>query len=257
MIISIIKGGLGNQMFQYSAGKAIAQSDDLYLDISFYNNQLGSTPRNYSLNVFPNLKANIYSGQQNGLPFVRFMEPERYLSIPSYPDKNTCLDGYFQSEKYFKNISDVLKNDFAPTESIKEKLISKCPEIIGNSVSLHVRRTDYTKYSHIHPLQTFDYYFDALKMIGKFDHLYIFSDDIGWCKENIKTPKTTYVEGNSDIEDLWLMSMCKNHIIANSTFSWWGAWLSNSNKVIAPKNWFGQAGPKFWNDIYCEDWITL
>lgn len=257
MIVVKLQGGLGNQLFQYSAGKALSLNDNLYLDVSFYNYQHGITPRKYSLNGFPNLNANIYSGQQNGMPFIKINEPQRYEPLQNFVDKNIYLDGYFQTDKYFKNVSSLLKHDLGPSIDTTENLIRKYPNVVGNSVSLHVRRTDYIKASHVHPLQTIDYYYDGLKMIGKFDHIYIFSDDIEWCKENLKTPRTSYVEGNSDLEDLWLMSMCKNHIIANSSFSWWGAWLSDSKKVIAPKNWFGSAGPKYWNDIYCENWVVL
>lgn len=257
MIVVKLQGGLGNQMFQYSAGKALALNNNLYLDVSFYNNQHGITPRKYGLDIFPNLNGQIYSGHQNGMPFIKINEPQIFEPLSSYIDKNVYLDGYFQTEKYFKNVSNSLKNDFAPAKDISEKLIAKYPSVIQNSVSLHVRRTDYLKASHVHHVQSIDYYYDGLKAVGKFDHLYIFSDDIEWCKENLKIPRTTYVEGNSDVEDLWIMSMCKNHIIANSSFSWWGAWLSESKKVIAPKNWFGPSGPKYWNDIYCENWIVL
>ena len=257
MIVVKLQGGLGNQMFQYSAGRSLAQNNELYLDTTFYNNQHGVTPRSYSLNVFPNLKSEIYKGQQNGTPFIKLCEPQTFKPFPIVSDKNIYLDGYFQTEKYFKEISNALREDFSPSLETRKKLEQKYPESIGNSISLHVRRTDYTKYSHVHTVQSLDYYYDALKTIGKFDQLYIFSDDIAWCKENIRAPRTTYIEGNTDVEDLWLMSMCDNHIIANSSFSWWGAWLSKSKKVIAPKCWFGISGPKDWNDIYCVDWIVL
>lgn len=257
MIVVKLQGGLGNQMFQYSAGYALAKDTDLYLDTSFYNNQDGITPRQYNLHQFPKLKANLYSRQQNGKPFVRITEPESYQPIPMFSEQNIYLDGYFQTEKYFKYARDAICLAFSPDDNVIEGFKAKYSHLNGNTVSLHVRRTDYINVSHVHTLQSLDYYYDALKIIGKFDQLYVFSDDIAWCKDNLKIPRTTYVEGNSDVEDMWLMSMCNNHVIANSSFSWWGAWLSKSKKIVAPKNWFGPGGPKYWNDIYCEDWIVL
>jgi hypothetical protein len=128
-----------------------------------------------------------------------------------------------------------------------------------NTCSIHVRRGDYIGLQNFHPVQPVSYYEEAVKIVGDDKHFLIFSDDINWCKENFTFLKNkTFVLNNLDYEDLYLMSMCKNNIISNSTFSWWGAWLNrNENKqVIIPSKWFGISYSHLnTNDLYCEGWI--
>ena len=126
-----------------------------------------------------------------------------------------------------------------------------------NTVSLHVRRTDYVNLQNYHPIAAIQYYKDALDLI-EHDKVVVFSDDINWCKKNFKFNNMVFIEGNSNIEDLYLMSMCNNNVIANSSFSWWAAWLNKNEykKIVAPKVWFGPAAPSD-KDIIPDTWIKI
>ncbi len=131
-----------------------------------------------------------------------------------------------------------------------------------NTCSIHVRRGDYLNSPNHHPVQNMNYYMKAIKQMPKDSIFLIFSDDISWCKANFPDvpEKFIFVEGNADYEDLLLMSLCKNNIMCNSTFSWWGAWLNKNpnKKVIAPSVWFGPAYANHnTEDLYCEGWIKI
>ena len=262
MIVTKLKGGLGNQIFQWAYAKNISllYNIPLYLDIDFYDKNItGITKRTYSLNSFPKLNTNFINDiKNNGKKFITFNEPNAYSKISYNDSYNYYFDGYFQSEKYFLESSFVIKNELAPTD-VFLKRIKNTPLIESNTISLHVRRTDYVTSNGYHPIQSIEYYKNALDIIGKYEYLFIFSDDINWCKENLKFDNMIFIEGNDDVEDIWLMSMCKHNIIANSTFSWWGAWLnSNPNKkVIAPTNWFGINTNINTNDLVPDGWIKI
>jgi hypothetical protein len=126
-------------------------------------------------------------------------------------------------------------------------------------VSLHVRRTDYVTSNGYHPVQSIEYYKNAIDIIGDYDYIFVFSDDIQWCKDNLKFKNMVFMEGFSDIEDLHIMSLCQNNIIANSSFSWWGAWLNihPEKKIIAPTNWFGEQANLNTSDMIPSDWIKI
>lgn len=241
MIVAKLQGGLGNQLFQWAFARSLSNlyNVSLYLDTSFYNQNIpGVTKRNFSLNKFPNLKYDLFeNAQNNGKQFIRFSEPQSFTKLNYNSLYNYYLDGYFQSEDYFKDSSDIIREDLSPNV----ELIEKYPIVNKNNISLHIRRTDYITSNGYHPVQSLDYYKSSIEMIGDYDHIFVFSDDINWCKENLKFDNMIFIEGNDEVEDIWLMSLCKNNIIANSSFSWWSAWLNkNENKkVIYPKNWFG------------------
>jgi hypothetical protein len=164
--------------------------------------------------------------------------------------KNVYLKGYWQTEKYFADIRNILLQDF----SLKREINPNCQQFIQkitncNSVSLHIRRGDYAEnqnLNRIHGLCSLDYYqtsVNYLKKQIKEPHFFLFSDDPEWVKENLAIEdQTTIVSGNNfaDYEDLFLMSLCQHNIIANSSFSWWAAWLNrNSDKIVCtPKQWF-------------------
>lgn len=180
----------------------------------------------------------------------------------------TNFSGYFQTEKYFKNYKTELTNIFSLTK--KTNLCLKYENLIKNNkfVSIHVRRTDYIAKSNFHSnLSNTNYYYDAIdKFIETTDIKFlIFSDDILFCKEYFKNYRNNefndrfiFVEGTTGPEEVHLQSLCFANIIANSSFSWWGAWLNkNNNLTIAPKTWFGPAGPPSFEDIYCENWIKM
>ena len=257
MIVSKLQGGLGNQMFQYAIGRHLSSKYNrkFYLDDRFFN---GSN-RNFSLDNFSNtiIDTNINS-IQTSLPFKKIDDSFEYKDIENTIDINYYLDGYWQSEKYFEESSDLIRNDFQPNEKTLE-VINKTPLLDSNTISIHIRRTDYLTSNGYHPVQSLDYYKEAIELIGEYDYIFVFSDDIDWCKNNLNFRDMIFMENMSEIEDLFIMSKCKNNIIANSSFSWWGAWLNENKqkKVIAPKLWFGQQVSLNTLDIIPKNWIKL
>ncbi len=184
-------------------------------------------------------------------------------------DKSVDIRGYFQTEKYFKYIEDEVRQNFTFKQHIKDLAIKHIPEDV--CVSVHVRRGDYVNLKDHHYNQSVDYYMEALKRFP--DHVPVFfSDDINWCKEVFSDVPNNpvFIENqeslnlssakNSDISgyiDMCAMTFCNDHIIANSSFSWWGAWLGQGN-VVAPKNWFGpKEAWKDHSDVYCEGWVVV
>lgn len=182
--------------------------------------------------------------------------------------RDCYLSGYWQSEKYFRAMASVIRTDF----TFKSSLVNLNAELADqiakvNAVSLHVRRGDYVKNKKTnatHGLCSLDYYRGAIRYVSgrvKQPCFFIFSDDISWVKDNLKMDfPCHYVDHNQGVEsynDMRLMSLCKHHIIANSSFSWWGAWLnSNPDKiVVAPRKWFVNLHDV--NDLFPQGWLTL
>ena len=163
---------------------------------------------------------------------------------------------YNKIPKYFEKIQDEIRKDF----TFSDHIVESCEGIINNPecVSVHIRRGDYVNLQDHHPLQTVDYYEKALDY---FPHtpMIVFSDDPEWCKEQsiFQSDDVLISEGNSTGIDLYLMSKCNYHIIANSSFSWWGAFLANSMQVIAPKNWFNEKQNTDTSDKYLKTWMIL
>lgn len=288
MITTNLKGGLGNQIFQYAVGRAISikRKDALCLDISGYikHNPI-NTPRKYSLSPF-NIKAetpsmdeieklrNPYGILTKALRFFK-MKFLRKLNLKFRSDfinksPSIYLDGFFQSEKYFKDYEKEIRQDLTLKNPMSEKSqqISEQIKNTENSVSLHIRRGDYvqdSKTNEYHGTCNPEYYSKALEYIsskiGKSINIFVFSDDIEWVKKNMPIPfQTTYVSSPEiqDFEELILMSQCNHHIIANSSFSWWGAWLDpKSDKiVIAPSRWV-KKDEKNYKDIIPSSWIRI
>ena len=232
-------GRLANQMFQYASLKGIARNKGYSFSIP---------PREVFGQNDPNVKHSdviLYDvfdlEDKNKLAVVKQnILPERMHifdkeMFDNFPD-NVDLYGYYQSEKYFKHIEDEIRSDF----TFKEDLLKLCKSFITeDTISLHIRRGDYV-HNPNHPVQPMSYYEHALAELPELPVI-IFSDDSEWCKDRelFSDDRFIVAEGNSTDCDLCLMSLCKYHIIANSSYSWWGAWLANSKKVIAPKNWFG------------------
>jgi hypothetical protein len=189
-------------------------------------------------------------------PFFNFQE------IP-FIEGNVLLNGYFQSEKYFKEHSKEIRELFSFPDEYKNSIKEKYNNLLeGTTCSIHIRRGDYLKFPDHHPVQTINYFMKAIRKMPEESLFVVFSDDISWCKDNFPNieDKFIFIEGNKDYEDLSLMSLCKNNIIANSSFSWWGAWLRKDNDkiVIAPQKWFGNANNhNNTNDLYCENWMTI
>lgn len=182
-------------------------------------------------------------------------------SVELLPD-NVDLFGYFQNERYFIHI----REELLEILKFKEQHIELANNFIrkfslnNNLISVHIRRGDYVNLQDFHPVCSIEYYERAFEFFqdNSFTFL-IFSDDLNWAKENIHISNSIFVELENHYAEMYLMTQCKHHIIANSSFSWWGAWLSRSEdqKVIAPSQWFGRAMNKDTSGIYCKDWIVI
>ncbi len=281
MIITKILGGLGNQMFQYALGKYLAQKHDteLKLDVTNFNNYKLHNYDLSKLNIQNNIALIHEIEKLKSKKFFNFIKIKKQShinektftfdeSILDLPD-NIYLEGYWQSEKYFKSLREILLQEFSPKDKItckNEKYLSKISSV--NSVSLHVRRGDYISNptaNSVHGTCNLDYYSKSIDyIVSKIEkpEFYIFSDDHQWVKENLKyNHPMTFVNWNTKETALWdmfLMSKCKHNIIANSTFSWWGAWLNDNNDkiVIAPKKWFNSSDMSG-KDLVPTEWIGL
>lgn len=245
--------GLGNQLFCIATTLNLAYKNKVNPVFEFSD---GQAP--YKDNIFKNLT---FTNQINTHNFYK--EPYFHYKQINY-SPGLSIEGYFQSEKYFlENRKDILETFRIPNQTL-DYINDKWGDLLklNNKVSLHIRRGDYLlpQYSSHHPAQNLDYYSSAIKHFDENSNFLIFSDDIEWCKENFIGSQFNFIEGNPDYIDLWVMSLCDHNVIANSSFSWWGAWLNqNPNKiVIAPKKWFG---PSYQNvndnDLIPESWIKI
>ncbi len=283
MIITKISGGLGNQMFQYAAGRATALKVGATLKLDPYELDKQVPKRDYNLGIF-NISADLATRAEinklrvpNNLLTQKSPRLFRFLSLRSktyinelffegkIPQRdNLYLEGFWQSEIFFKDVESHIRKDFTFTKplSAKGRNISKKIQAMI-AVCIQVRRTDY-----VHrpkgarkiigcSLQYYQHAIDYMNSRLKTPHFFVTSDDLGWCKKNIKSPhgKFDYFEV-SDFEQMRLMSLCQHFIIANSSFGWWGAWLSANPKkiVISPEPWLedgihGNTVPAGWLKI--------
>jgi len=294
MIKIQFSGGLGNQMFQYAFAKhlAVKNNTDLVLDLSYIESKLPfkkfSTPMQYELDIF-NIDAKLeklFFGNAVTYPFAKSefilktkintkklnLLKENNLSFNAeylnFPD-NSFIQGNFQSELYFKEIEKIIRKDF----TFNTKLDNENQHILEqiqqtNAVAVHIRRGDYLSIKkNASKFRSLDinYYKNAVNILeNKTEQpaYFIFSDNIEWAKNHLNLEaKTTFInhnKGKNSYLDMFLMSQCKHNIIANSTFSWWSAWLNSNHKklVIAPKIWF--LTEEFnQNDIVPKSWITI
>ena len=275
-------GRLGNQMFEYAALRGIASYHGYDWCIPPFSS---SGIENYSLHCCFKLES-VKENNLNYFDNYKYLQ-ERFFHFDEElfdqcPD-NVSLHGFFQSEKYFKHISDEVRKDF----TFHDEHLVPCKEMMDTldgqePIMLHVRRGDpnlvdprgfkwsYTQCGDQHPVQPLEYYEKALSEFDDEQPVVVFSDSPEWVKEQeffsgdrflISEPQEKYKDGSyTPYADLCLMSLCSHAIIANSSMSWWGAWLiENPNKkVIAPKMWFGPAyADKNTKDLYCPDWIVL
>jgi hypothetical protein len=250
-----LAGGLGNYLFQISAAYSFAlESNDSFIIDESKIVTVHKHMSTYKTNIFRNLNY--------GLVFYENQYQEPFFHYKKIPDlKNLFINGYFQSEKYFLKYREELLKLFSIDDFNKSLLEKKYVNIdFEDSCSIHVRRGDYLKYANIHPTLTSEYYQKCISETTS-KNILIFSDDILWCKENLvfQGKNVIFVEGNADYNDLWLMSMCRENVIANSTFSWWGAWLNNSKdkKVFAPKIWFGSQLQHNIDDLIPSEWKKI
>lgn len=265
MVTTKLLGGLGNQMFQIATVYAYAKRHGFDYGFDFdscYTPLQGYSSVKYKDDFFKNIKR-----LDNTIFNMEYIEPSfSYNKIPK--NDNLVLNGYFQSEKYFKDYKeDVIKLfsnfDIKDERRVLDFLFNLHKESNGkkNSVTIHVRRGDYLtppekQQFHTNLADTTDYYQKAMELFNDCNFIFV-SDDIQWCKDNFKGDNIFYSPFNSELEDLLLMSLVYGNIIANSSFSWWGAYLSLNEKIVAPKQWFGPNGPKDTQDIIPENWIKI
>ena len=291
MIISNIIGGLGNQMFQYAAARAHSLRLDKALKVDTRDFSKYKLHQGFELDKLFNVSTEIASGTDLKLilswqkarimrrifrrPQLKFLRHRNYVVEPQFGywkgvnqlKDNIYLDGYWQSEKYFIEFSDKIRADFTfklPFSKQNAEIAKYIAQ--ANAVSLHVRRGDYVnnKKNAFISVCSLDYYRAAIEQTkSQVDKpvFFVFSDDIDWVKSNfVLDKKTVFVshnDGSESFNDMRLMSLCKHHIIANSSFSWWGAWLNaNPNKiVIAPKQWFASKLDD--SDLVPANWLRL
>jgi hypothetical protein len=279
MVIVNLSGGMGNQMFQYALGRCLSlkYNTKLKTDLSFLKRRdmgPGFIYRDYDLdlfNVISDFKINPFR------KIIKVNEPHFHYSQELINDldeklkdgKNILLNGYWQTPKYFTDVENIIRLDFQfkeKVENAQDNLIREMYNSIKNtnSVMINVRRADYLN-TDFHGVMGNDFIMNGVESIkSKVDnpHFFIFSDDIEWCKENIKLDNMTIVDhhykGHKFGYYLQLMSTCKHFIIPNSTFAWWAAWLNNSSEkiVIAPKQWFTDKNINT-NDIIPSDWMRI
>lgn len=232
------QGRLGNQLFQIAVTVAMAKKhNDVAMFLKWPYMEYFINPINQTLD-FTDID-------------YEYKEPcKNYVEIPYIHNMN--LRGYFQSEKYFAHCIPDIRYHFTFDTS---KMVSGI-EIGPYTCSVHVRRGDYVR-NPMRNMCSINYYSAAMQFIRtqtRIDTFVVFSDDIRWCRQNLTGSDVVYIKGNKDIEDLFLMSKCSHHIIANSSFSWWGSWLNtNPDKIIiAPNKWYFDT-----RDIYTDNMIKI
>jgi hypothetical protein len=268
MIIVRLRGGLGNQLFQYAAGRSLSLHHDVDLRFDLYTYRKHPY-RTFELSKFliPAVEAtraevHRFTGSN---PVIRYLNKRsnyfycpRVCAQPHYhffedfftlpPD--IYLSGYWQSEKYFSEVSNIIRNEVQPLVALDVRNLALQNRLkTQESVSVHVRRGDYvssTAYGSFFGALEKSYYDQAIEIIKKrvaMPTFYFFSDDLAWCRDNFQHLQAEFIDHNTGVDsykDLLLMSSCSHNIIANSTFSWWGAWLNQNPRknVIAPARWF-------------------
>lgn len=269
-IVARLKGGIGNQLFQYATARALAieTGRTLLIDRGWYDRK--SRPRSYRLGEFQ-IAQNTVSYSKTQLQLIKLKSPLARIGIQSNPVMigepknlsyrafNNCLppavllEGYWQSYKYFNDHKQTIVQDLQLADSVDQSSLTKPSD---NTVAVHIRRGDYITTSAAHVV-TEKYVKNAMTEFGNNYDFLFFSDDLAWCNDTFRGDNIDFSQQPSDLMDLMQMSLCTHNIIANSSFSWWSAWLNqNPNKrVIAPAPW--TAGGKTHADILPSDWETL
>jgi hypothetical protein len=230
-----IGGRLGNNMFMIAHAYARALDENKRFVV--YKDYLTYGSDDYPANIF------------------------RKIDLVEKLDTNQrAYVGYFQSESYFEKYSENIKSLFSYPLEFEDRIRKELPFIFNRNVTvINVRRGDYLHSPNYHPVVTPEYVYKAIEQISNVEMFLIASDDIEWCKQNIKLPNPIYLEGYKSYEQLWILSMCQNFIISNSSFSWWAAYLSRHPQkiVISPETWFGPEFLGNYDNMYCKDWIKL
>ena len=265
MIAIKLQGGLGNAMFQIATieylGKIYNQevcydNIDAWIDDAIENYAWEKHAEDY-LTLFP--KIDFYKNHTQRFPMTRRVAaPFRYTKIET--EHGCLLSGYFQSEQYFPD-SDFIKELFMPNDTIKQGLVKYEGLLKTVTCSISVRRGNYLNLQSRHSVLSMDYYNKAINIMRDtgVKRFFVFSNDLGWCKNSFIGEEFVFIE-DIDYIELFLMNKCNHHIISNSSFGWWGAWLGEtpSTKTIAPEIWFGNGLPTdIALDIVPNRWLKL
>jgi len=259
MIAAELLGRLGNQMFIISTAYSLALDNNDKCVFPYKSSGIIPSDKQtqiYFKTIYKNLN---FTDSFNFIENTHY-EPEdqSYLKIDYKP--NLLLKGYFQSEKHFSHNREKILELFKPIKEVENFINKKYDKIFTEDyVSVHIRRGDYLRLSDYHTVLNKEYY-DKSMSLFKDKSFVFFSDDIEWCKNTFNNDKNIFIDNQDDVLDLYLMSKIKNNIIANSSFSWWAAWL-NQNKdkqIIAPKNWFAHKNSHLnIKDLIPENWIVI
>ena len=276
-----LTGGLGNQMFQFATGYCVAKKKnvDLFLDLSWFKRRTihNGFELNNVFDIFS--KVNFLNNDFNfkkfkfkeflnkfDITYRTFNEPNFNYSPEINKLPNHCfLKGYWQSESYFKEYEDEIKKIFTFNKIVDKLNLKMMDEISNsNSVSIHIRRGDFLlEKNQNHQTDLCNYYSNAIREVSKNNYnlkFFLFTDDPIWVAKNFNIiDKKTIVNinfGKNSFLDMHLMSLCKINIIANSSFSWWGAWLNNNKNIFAPKNWFNDKSINI-DDLIPSNWKII
>jgi len=252
IISPTLAGGLGNQMFEVAAAASLAKDNNALLVINPNEHILPNQGRNINI-YLSNIFRKVATDSNPPCKQEYKWDQMSYAPIPFQPD--TKLKSHFQSFKYFDHNRDYIRDLFAPSKDILDKIIDTYPDT-SNITAIQVRRGDYIKFPNHHPLLSSEYYAKAVNSLAS-EKVWVFSDDIQWCKENLHFYCPVEYIKDEDYIELYLMSLCKNIVISNSSFGWWSSYLSNDSNVYVPPIWFGNAlinnGFKY-EDLILPEW---
>jgi hypothetical protein len=271
MISTQFKGGLGNQLFQMAAAINLAlQNNDTYkFNLHWWPPRGGASekttqiqvehPMTYKNTVYKNIPH--YDLTYEDVPLRCMQRGNHYEKIPYPEDMSMIIDGYFSSEKFFIDSEEVIRSLFYPDKDYQNIFKKKYAHIPGTKTVLHVRRGSHMEDAeHYERVSENKNYYDSAMAEFENTTFIVFSDEIEWCKENFEGENIIFSENSEVWEDFYDMVLCDHYIIANSTFSWWGAWLNNNpdKKIIYPAKWFGPAYAELdIKDMIPEGWIKL
>ena len=268
-------GRLGNQLFQTAATYGIAKKLGYDVRFPIENSIVGVTEHfrdgitrevTFDVPTYFKFDTSLLEERDKIKIEYEYQEPHFHFSETAFQVPDNCdIKGYFQTEKYFKHCEGEIRQLLAFKDVVTKSTVQKFSHLLnsGRTTSIHFRFGDYVGLQSFHPILDETYYATAIASIDAItDKFLIFSDNIEYCKDIFSdNKKIVYIEEGSDIEQMCLMSRCNNNIIANSSFSWWAAWLNWNldKKVIAPKKWFGPAYANTHDtkDLYPEKWTII
>ena len=263
MISAEMMGRLGNQMFIAATAHSLALDNKCEAIFPSAISGITPTDRETMLHRKTILRKLKYTDDLNFIEWLHVEKPDHTYDPIEYKN-NMFLKGYFQSEKYFKHNRDAVLELFEPLQQIDDFLSKKYSNLVNNkkAVSMHIRRGNYLQLQEYHVIIGKEYYEKARKQFDEDNIFVYFSDDIEWCKEVFKGNNNIFIEKQDDVLDMYLMSKIPNNIIANSSFSWWAAWLNENDnkKVVCPSSWFGPENRHLdvaKKDLIPEEWVVL